>query len=154
MLTRICYLNNVNTNIFSWSHAINPSPRTMSLISRGENFEASEYYKDVHPLYTTHGQKAWNLIDMLVCVLVWDWFYLKIATILKWPPPSFSTWSQARWWSPEGERRPWVKVNRGKGAHQSGRNWGPTRRAAPCKYFCLNKFFIYNLEICLLQTSV
>ena len=78
---RICYLNNVNTNIFSRSHAINPSPRTMSLISRGENFEASKYYKDVHPLYTTHGQKALNLLDMLVCVWVWDWFYLKIATI-------------------------------------------------------------------------
>ena len=73
---------------------------------------------------------------------------------LKWPPPSFSTWSQARSWSPEGERRPWVKVDRGKGAHQSGSNRGPTRRTAPCKYFCLNIFFIYYSEICLLQTSV
>ena len=82
------------------------------------------------------------------------WIYLKIATILKWPPPSFSTWSQARSWSPEGERGPRVKVDRGKGAHQSGRNRGSTRRTAPCKYFCFHLFFIYNSEICLLQTSV
>ena len=101
------------------------------------NFEASEYYKDVHPPYSTHGQKHKTYLTYLFLF----WIYLKIATILKGPPPSFSLWSQARSSSPEGERGPWVKVNRGKGAHQSGRNRGPTRRTAPCKYFCLNFFF-------------